>query len=121
MSIGVRRLRSQTEKCAVSLMRQGSLVAQKTRAQPDRNMTVASPHSDCVERSGPDRKRSQRPIPMRVVIAHNFYQQAGGEDQCVAAEIAMLRAHGHEVVEYSISNDLINGMNPEWRDLYPDL
>lgn len=92
-------------------MRQGSLVAQKTRAQPDRNMTVASPHSDCVERSGPDRKRSQRPIPMRVVIAHNFYQQAGGEDQCVAAEIAMLRAHGHEVVEYSISNDLINGMN----------
>jgi glycosyltransferase involved in cell wall biosynthesis len=47
---------------------------------------------------------------MRVVIAHNCYQQAGGEDQCVSAEIAMLKSHGHEVTEYFISNDLINKM-----------
>ena len=47
---------------------------------------------------------------MRVVVAHNFYQQPGGEDQCVAAEIAMLRRHGHHVTQYSLHNDAIDGM-----------
>jgi glycosyltransferase involved in cell wall biosynthesis len=47
---------------------------------------------------------------MRVVVAHNFYQQPGGEDQCVAAEIAMLRRHGHRVTQYSLHNDAIDGM-----------
>src|SRR6476659_4773789 len=48
--------------------------------------------------------------PLKVLVAHNFYQQAGGEDQCVAAEVAMLRAYKHEVIEYSISNDVIDKM-----------
>jgi glycosyltransferase involved in cell wall biosynthesis len=48
---------------------------------------------------------------MRIFIAHNFYQQAGGEDQCVAAEIAMLRVHGHEVTQYCLHNDEINAMS----------
>jgi hypothetical protein len=30
---------------------------------------------------------------MHVLVAHNYYELAGGEDQCVAAEVAMLRAH----------------------------
>jgi glycosyltransferase involved in cell wall biosynthesis len=47
---------------------------------------------------------------VRVLMAHNFYQQAGGEDQCVFAEVAMLRWHGHDVIEYSLHNDLIDGM-----------
>jgi len=42
---------------------------------------------------------------MRVLIAHNFYQQPGGEDQVFAAECALLRAHGHSVHEYVLHND----------------
>jgi glycosyltransferase involved in cell wall biosynthesis len=48
---------------------------------------------------------------MKILVGHNFYQQPGGEDQCVAAEVAMLRAYGHEVVEYSLHNDAINEMS----------
>jgi glycosyltransferase involved in cell wall biosynthesis len=47
---------------------------------------------------------------MKILIAHNYYQQAGGEDQCVAAEVALLRAHGHEVIPYCLHNDAINTM-----------
>jgi glycosyltransferase involved in cell wall biosynthesis len=48
---------------------------------------------------------------MKIVVAHNFYKQTGGEDQCVAAEIAMLRAHGHDVTFFSLSNDEIDAMS----------
>lgn len=48
---------------------------------------------------------------MDIVVAHNFYKQPGGEDQCVAAEIAMLRAHGHTVTQYCQHNDAIDGMS----------
>jgi glycosyltransferase involved in cell wall biosynthesis len=47
---------------------------------------------------------------MDILIAHNFYQQPGGEDQCVSAEVAMLRAHGHQVTQYCLSNDSIDAM-----------
>jgi glycosyltransferase involved in cell wall biosynthesis len=47
---------------------------------------------------------------MKVLVAHNYYQQPGGEDQCFAAEVALLRARGHEVIEYRVHNDAINGM-----------
>ena len=40
---------------------------------------------------------------MDIVVAHNFYQQPGGEDQCVAAEVAVLRQHGHNVIEYLLA------------------
>lgn len=42
---------------------------------------------------------------MHILVAHNSYKLAGGEDQCVAAEVAMLRAHGHLVTQYRLSND----------------
>ena len=48
---------------------------------------------------------------MRVLIGHNYYQQAGGEDQCVEAEVALLEAHGHKVIRYHIHNDSIAGMS----------
>jgi glycosyltransferase involved in cell wall biosynthesis len=48
---------------------------------------------------------------MNILMAHNFYQQSGGEDQCVAAEVAMLRAHGHEVIQYCLRNDSIDSMS----------
>jgi glycosyltransferase involved in cell wall biosynthesis len=48
---------------------------------------------------------------MKILIAHNFYQQPGGEDQCAAAEIAMLREFDHEVIEYFLHNSAIIGMS----------
>jgi glycosyltransferase involved in cell wall biosynthesis len=46
---------------------------------------------------------------MRVLIAHNRYQQSGGEDIVVAAESDMLRAHGHTVDRLNVDNDHIEG------------
>ncbi len=48
---------------------------------------------------------------MKVLVVHNFYQQPGGEDRCLEAEVAMLRANGHEVVQYTADNDAIDGMS----------
>lgn len=47
---------------------------------------------------------------MRIIVAHNFYQQPGGEDNCVAAEIALLQSNGHQVTEYFQHNDDIDHM-----------
>lgn len=47
---------------------------------------------------------------MKILIAHNYYQQPGGEDQVFAAESALLEQHGHEVVRYTVHNDTIAGM-----------
>lgn len=47
---------------------------------------------------------------MRIVVAHNYYQQAGGEDQCVAQEVALLQEHGHDVTLFSLDNDSIDRM-----------
>jgi glycosyltransferase involved in cell wall biosynthesis len=48
---------------------------------------------------------------MRILVAHNFYQQPGGEDQCVASEVAMLKAYGHEVAQYCLHNDSIDALS----------
>lgn len=42
---------------------------------------------------------------MRVLIAHNAYQQKGGEDSVVDAEMAMLRERGHDVRAYLRHNN----------------
>jgi glycosyltransferase involved in cell wall biosynthesis len=42
---------------------------------------------------------------MKILVAHNAYQQRGGEDAVVASEVALLRARGHEVFEYQRHND----------------
>ena len=47
---------------------------------------------------------------MRIAIAHNRYQQGGGEDKVVVAEAAMLRRHGHEVEQLDFDNEAITGM-----------
>ena len=41
---------------------------------------------------------------MKVLIAHNTYQHAGGEDVVVQQEGDLLRRMGHEVIEYRRSN-----------------
>lgn len=49
---------------------------------------------------------------MRVLLAHNRYQYAGGEDSAVAAEMAQLREHGHEVATYFRHYEELKNLNP---------
>jgi exopolysaccharide biosynthesis WecB/TagA/CpsF family protein len=46
---------------------------------------------------------------MKILLAHNSYQQAGGEDAVVAAEAALLAERGHQVITYRRSNEELNG------------
>jgi glycosyltransferase involved in cell wall biosynthesis len=48
---------------------------------------------------------------MRILLIHNRYQQAGGEDGVVKAERALLESNGHEVDEFSEDNHRIDSMN----------
>lgn len=41
---------------------------------------------------------------MRVVVAHNFYRQSGGEDAVFTSESSLLEQYGHEVIRYTVSN-----------------
>ena len=41
---------------------------------------------------------------MRILIAHSFYQQRGGEDAVVEAETSLLKQHGHSVELYGRNN-----------------
>jgi glycosyltransferase involved in cell wall biosynthesis len=47
---------------------------------------------------------------MKILVAHNYYQQAGGEDQVFSSEAALLEAHGDDVVRWTRHNDAINQM-----------
>jgi glycosyltransferase involved in cell wall biosynthesis len=47
---------------------------------------------------------------MRIMIAHNRYQQHGGEDNVVVSESELLQAHGHEVTRFDVDNDHIQGL-----------
>lgn len=46
----------------------------------------------------------------RVLLIHNYYQEAGGEDAVFVAERDLLRRHGHDVVEYTDDNHRIASM-----------
>ena len=48
---------------------------------------------------------------MKIVVAHNFYQQAGGEDQVFADETQLLERHGHDVVRYTVHNQQVNNLS----------
>jgi glycosyltransferase involved in cell wall biosynthesis len=56
--------------------------------------------------------RAPNSAHMKVAFVHNFYQQAGGEDQVFAAESDLLEAQGHQVLRYTVHNDRIEQMNP---------
>lgn len=47
---------------------------------------------------------------MRVLIAHNYYQQAGGEDAVVAEELALLQRNNVTVELYAKNNQIIDSM-----------
>lgn len=46
---------------------------------------------------------------MRIVVAHNRYKFAGGEDTVMRAEVDMLRSAGHEVELFEVDNKVIQG------------
>lgn len=41
----------------------------------------------------------------KVLMVHNFYQIGGGEHTVFSNEVKLLRDHGHEVIEYTRSNN----------------
>lgn len=43
-------------------------------------------------------------------MAHNYYQQPGGEDRSFAAEADVLERHGHSVHRFTMHNDSVKGM-----------
>ncbi len=49
---------------------------------------------------------------MKILLAHNYYQQPGGEDTAFRAERDMLKEYGHTVIEYTDHNDRIKIMSP---------
>jgi glycosyltransferase involved in cell wall biosynthesis len=56
-----------------------------------------------------DRAGEQDPAALRVLLVHNRYQQAGGEDSVFASEVALLRGAGHDVRTLEVSNDGLVG------------
>jgi glycosyltransferase involved in cell wall biosynthesis len=44
---------------------------------------------------------------MDILLVHNYYQQAGGEDQVFASEAQLLEKRGHKIVRYEVRNDAI--------------
>lgn len=47
---------------------------------------------------------------MRILLAHNYYQQPGGEDRVFEDEARLLERHGHEVVRFVVQNDAVEAM-----------
>ena len=48
---------------------------------------------------------------MKVLVVHNYYQQAGGEDRVFLEETDLLEANGHQVVRYELHNERVATMN----------
>jgi glycosyltransferase involved in cell wall biosynthesis len=46
---------------------------------------------------------------MNILMAHNYYQQSGGEDQVFADESQLLEQYGHHVHRFTMHNDQIDG------------
>lgn len=49
-------------------------------------------------------------MPEKILIVHNYYKIAGGEDVVVANEKKLLEEHGHEVVLYTRDNKELDEM-----------
>jgi glycosyltransferase involved in cell wall biosynthesis len=47
---------------------------------------------------------------VRVLVAHNYYQQPGGEDVVFSAETELLEQHGHTVYKYTEHSNRISGL-----------
>jgi glycosyltransferase involved in cell wall biosynthesis len=47
---------------------------------------------------------------MKILLCHSHYREPGGEDQVFAAEQALLRSRGHDVVTYTRHNDELESL-----------
>jgi len=47
---------------------------------------------------------------LKILVVHNFYQLAGGEDAVALSEVNLLKEHGHEVDFYYVHNDAIKSL-----------
>jgi glycosyltransferase involved in cell wall biosynthesis len=47
---------------------------------------------------------------VKILLAHNAYRQAGGEETVVAAEHALLEQYGHQVDLFTASNNAVDGL-----------
>jgi glycosyltransferase involved in cell wall biosynthesis len=48
----------------------------------------------------------------RVLLAHNYYREPGGEDQVFANEGTLLEQRGHRVTRFTMNNDALEGRTP---------
>ena len=49
---------------------------------------------------------------MNILLAHNFYKIAGGEDTVFECEKSMLEKHGHNVISYTRNNKELDDLGP---------
>jgi glycosyltransferase involved in cell wall biosynthesis len=77
-----------------------SAVQASIGASPNRGETVFAAEAATRQATGKS---------TRVLIVHNSYQQAGGEDTAVANEHALLDRHGWDTRLWAVSNDMIAG------------
>ena len=56
----------------------------------------------------------------KILMVHNFYQIGGGEHTVFKNEVELLRDNGHEVIEYTRSNDALK-MNVDNRGSFTEL
>lgn len=56
---------------------------------------------------------------MNILIAHNFYQQRGGEETVAISEMELLKSHGHNVLFYKRDNFEIDSFNKFRKLLLP--
>jgi glycosyltransferase involved in cell wall biosynthesis len=49
---------------------------------------------------------------MNLLIAHNYYQQPGGEDTVFATHVRYLASQGHIVKRFTMDNHEVNSLNP---------
>ncbi|MBD2188998.1 glycosyltransferase family 4 protein [Pseudanabaena mucicola] len=50
--------------------------------------------------------------PLHIVMIHNRYQYAGGEDVSTDADVELLREYGHQVTLIEVHNDIIKAYSP---------
>jgi glycosyltransferase involved in cell wall biosynthesis len=85
------------------------------RAAPRTRPGMPAPGTGTHER----RRRANRRWPrddlallgrMKILVVHEHYLQAGGEDQVFAAEADLLERYGHRVVRHTVHNSSTDGM-----------
>lgn len=67
------------------------------------SLSLESRTESLIRRASPDLRR--------ILVVHNAYQQRGGEDAVVEAEVDLLRQHGHDVACYTRHNDEVGTMS----------